>query len=161
MTTEDKPTSAAEPQTSPPTSNKDDGETPYDLSLAHHKKSTTVSPIYAFLLRCQQSTTAGTSISHLTLAPEHLNSKGSIHGSVSATIVDWASGNALATMRCGSGVSVDMHVTFLNGAKEGEVVEVKGVVDKLGKRMVSCISRDGGYYRCNVLVFYRRLRGLR
>lgn len=115
-----------------------DAETPYDLSLAHHNKSTTVSPIYAFLLRSlipQPTTTRGTSISHLTLAPEHLNSGGSIHGSVSATIVDWASGNALATMRSGSGASVDMHVTFLNKAMLGDVVEVRGVVDKLGRRM--------------------------
>lgn len=64
-------------------------------------------------------------------------------------------------MRTGSGVSVDMHVTFLNSAKEGEVVEVRGIVDKLGKRMVSCISRDVKYYRYDALVFYRRLRGLR
>jgi acyl-coenzyme A thioesterase 13 len=49
--------------------------------------------------------------------------------------VDWASGNALATMGSGSGASVDMHVTFLNKAKLGEVVEVRGIVDKLGRRM--------------------------
>lgn len=110
----------------------------YDLSVAHHRKSTSVSPIYGFLLsklEPQRSTTRGTSISHLTLAPEHLNSAGSIHGSVSATIVDWASGNALATMGSKSGASVDLHATFLSKAREGDVVEVKGVVDKLGSRI--------------------------
>ncbi|GHJ89101.1 hypothetical protein NliqN6_5503 [Naganishia liquefaciens] len=121
-----------------PSHSSTDEDSPYTLSLAHHRRSTTVSPIYGFLLRSlipQHSTTRGTSISHLTLAPEHLNSAGSIHGSVSATIVDWASGNALATMGSGSGASVDMHVTFLNKAKLGEVVEVRGIVDKLGRRM--------------------------
>ncbi|KAJ9094161.1 hypothetical protein QFC20_006959 [Naganishia adeliensis] len=104
-------------------------ESPYDLSVAHHQKSTTVSPIYGFLLsklEPQPSTIRGTSISHLTLEPQHLNSAGSIHGSVSATIVDWASGNALATMQSKSGASVDMHVTFLNKAKEGELIEIRG-----------------------------------
>ncbi|KAJ9111774.1 hypothetical protein QFC22_006433 [Naganishia vaughanmartiniae] len=112
--------------------------TPYQLAKAHHSKSTTVSPIYKFLLAhisIQPTTTTGTSISHLTLAPEHLNSGGSIHGSVSATIVDWASGSALATRGSKSGASVDMHVTFLSKAKLGEVVEVKGVVDRLGGRI--------------------------
>lgn len=113
-------------------------ESPYDLSVAHHQKSTTVSPIYGFLLsklEPQPSTIRGTSISHLTLEPQHLNSAGSIHGSVSATIVDWASGNALATMQSKSGASVDMHVTFLNKAKEGELIEIRGIVDKLGSRL--------------------------
>ncbi|KAJ9118429.1 hypothetical protein QFC24_006260 [Naganishia onofrii] len=110
----------------------------YELAKAHHAKSTTVSPIYAFLLKgasIQPSTTSGTSISHLTLAPEHLNSVGSIHGSVSATIVDWASGSALATRGSKSGASVDMHVTFLSKAKLGEEVEIRGIVDKLGGRI--------------------------
>lgn len=34
-----------------------------------------------------------------------------------------------------SGASVDMHVTFLSKATEGEVVEVRGVVDRLGGRI--------------------------
>ncbi|KAJ9091183.1 hypothetical protein QFC21_007304 [Naganishia friedmannii] len=124
----------------PPSSTKQSAaeSTPFELAKAHHAKSTTVSPIYAFLLKdlsIQRSTTFGTSISHLTLAPEHLNSAGSIHGSVSATIVDWASGSALATRGSKSGASVDMHVTFLSKAKLGEVLEVKGVVDKLGGRI--------------------------
>lgn len=115
-----------------------DTQSAYELAKAHHKRSTTVSPIYAFLLKdlaVQTTTTSGTSICHLVLAPEHLNSVGSIHGSVSATIVDWASGSALATMGSKSGASVDMHVTFLSKAKLGEMVEVKGIVDRLGGRI--------------------------
>ena len=38
-------------------------------------------------------------------------------------------------MNSKSGASVDMHVTFLSKAQEGEVLEVKGVVDKLGSRL--------------------------
>lgn len=101
---------------------------PYELALAHHKYSTTHSPIYTFLLSSavvHPSTSAGTSISTLVLDKQHLSSKGSIHGSVSATIVDWASGSALSTLGSSSGVSVDMHVTFINGCKAGEKVIIK------------------------------------
>ncbi|KAJ9091445.1 hypothetical protein QFC19_009085 [Naganishia cerealis] len=114
-------------------------ETPYALAVAHHARSTTVSPIYGFLLSAlvlqEHGTGAGTSVAYLTLEPHHLNSSGSIHGSVSATIVDWASGNALATLCSKSGVSVDMHVTFLAKAVLGQEVEVRGIVDKLGGRI--------------------------
>lgn len=111
---------------------------PLTLALEHHQRSLSNSPIYNFLLQdliVLPTTTAGQSESYLELASQHLNSKGSIHGSVSATIVDWASGNALATMGRGSGVSVDMHVTFLNTCQGGEKVIIKGIIDKLGRRM--------------------------
>jgi hypothetical protein len=112
---------------------------PEELARAHHTKSLTASPIYGFLLRnltVLPSTKAGTSIASLVLEPQHLNSKGSIHGSVSATIVDWASGNALATTGSGSGVSVDMHVTFMNTCKGGEKMIINVSED-------CCQSEDG------------------
>lgn len=102
--------------------------TPQELARAHHAKSLKASPIYGFLLQNLEvlpSTEVGNSISSLVLEPQHLNSKGSIHGSVSATIVDWASGNALATTGHHSGVSVDMHVTFMNTCKGGEKMIIK------------------------------------
>jgi acyl-coenzyme A thioesterase 13 len=102
--------------------------TPQQLAKAHHAKSLAASPIYGFLLQNLQvlpATEEGQSISSLILETQHLNSKGSIHGSVSAAIVDWASGNALATMGSHSGVSVDMHVTFLNTCKGGEKIIIK------------------------------------
>jgi acyl-coenzyme A thioesterase PaaI-like protein len=111
---------------------------PVELAQTHHEKSLVASPIYGFLLSKVQilpTTTAGESITTLVLESCHLNSKGSIHGSVSTTIVDWASGNALATLGGHSGVSVDMHVSFLNSCREGEKVVIKSVIDKKGSRL--------------------------
>jgi acyl-coenzyme A thioesterase 13 len=103
-------------------------DTPQQLAEAHHGRSLAASPIYGFLLQnlhVSSATEVGQSISSLVLEPHHLNSKGSIHGSVSAAIVDWASGNALATMGSHSGLSLDMHVTFLNTCKGGEKIIIK------------------------------------
>ena len=102
--------------------------TPQELAQAHHTKSLTASPIYGFLLQnltVLPSTESGKSVSALVLEPQHLNSKGSIHGSVSATIVDWASGNALATTGSHSGLSVDMSLSFMNTCKGGETMIIK------------------------------------
>jgi len=48
------------------------------------------SPIYAFLLSDVKviSATKGHIVSRLSMTKNHMNSKGGIHGSVSATIVD-------------------------------------------------------------------------
>jgi acyl-coenzyme A thioesterase 13 len=75
------------------------------------------SPIYKFLLSGVQIMAAskGHFVARLPLSPDHMNSGGSIHGSVSATIVDWAGGMAVATwdLRSGSGVSVSIHMSDL------------------------------------------------
>jgi acyl-coenzyme A thioesterase 13 len=114
-------------------------ETPYQLSQSHLAKSTTISPIYGFLMSeasIHPTTSHGKSIAHVRLTPSHVNSKGSLHGSVSASMVDWSSGNALATMGRGSGVSVDMHVSFLSAkAKVGDVVVIEGTIDRVGRNL--------------------------
>jgi len=63
-----------------------------------------------------------------------MNSKGGIHGSVSATIVDWMGGMAIASydLREKTGVSVDIHVTYQSSAKEGDEIEIEGIADKVG-----------------------------
>ncbi|KAF2272225.1 Thioesterase/thiol ester dehydrase-isomerase [Westerdykella ornata] len=112
-------------------------------TLAHvqffHSTRLTSSPIYTFLL---SSTTLiyaskGTIRARLQLSHNHLNSHSSLHGSVSATIVDWAGGLAIAAydLRDKTGVSTDIHVSYLGTAREGEVVEIEAQVDKVGKRM--------------------------
>ncbi|KAK5138005.1 hypothetical protein LTR08_005802 [Meristemomyces frigidus] len=94
------------------------------------------SPIYAFLLTPVQITGAskGHFTARLPLSQNHMNSMGSLHGSVSATIVDWAGGMAIATfdIRAGSGVSVDIHVTYQSGAKVGDEIEIEGLAEKVG-----------------------------
>lgn len=94
------------------------------------------SPIYNFLLAPVRIThaTKGHVLARLVLGHNHMNSGKSLHGSVSATIVDWAGGMAIATwdLREKTGVSVDIHVTYQAGAKVGEEVEIEGIAEKVG-----------------------------
>jgi acyl-coenzyme A thioesterase 13 len=97
------------------------------------------SPIYAFLLAGIKIVDAskGHFVARLPLSQNHMNSAKSLHGSVSATIVDWAGGMAIAThdLRSGSGVSVDIHVTYQSGAKVGEEIEIEGIAERVGASM--------------------------
>ncbi|KAK4947091.1 hypothetical protein LTR10_013862 [Elasticomyces elasticus] len=95
------------------------------------------SPIYTFLLspvKITDDTKKGHLVARLPLSQNHMNSMGSLHGSVTATIVDWAGGMAISTydFRSGSGVSVDIHVTYQSGAKVGEEIEIEGIAEKVG-----------------------------
>ncbi|KAF2457482.1 HotDog domain-containing protein [Lineolata rhizophorae] len=109
------------------------------LANVHIDRLIAHSPIYAFLLSRASFICAkrGAFRARLALGPEHLNSRGSLHGSVSATVVDWAGGLAVASWdgRFRTGVSTDIHVSYLGGAREGEVVEVEAVAQKVGGSM--------------------------
>lgn len=102
--------------------------------LVHTKLPT--SPIYKFLLTPIVITdvTKGHVVARLPLSQDHMNSGGSLHGSVSATIVDWAGGMAVSSwdLRSGSGVSLDIHVTYQSGAKVGEEIEIEGIAERVG-----------------------------
>ncbi|KAK0274997.1 hypothetical protein LTR35_011419 [Friedmanniomyces endolithicus] len=98
------------------------------------------SPLYAFLLtpiRISGATTKGHVIARLPLQPCHMNSMSSLHGSVTATIVDWMGGMAIcaSSLRTSSGVSVDIHVCYQSGAKAGDEIEIEGIVEKLGSNL--------------------------
>ncbi|KAF7190893.1 Acyl-coenzyme A thioesterase 13 [Pseudocercospora fuligena] len=92
--------------------------------------------IYKFLLSDVQITSAskGEVVARLLLSENHINSQGGIHGSVSATIVDWIGGMAIASwdFRNGTGVSVDIHVTYQSSAKVGEEIEIEGIAERVG-----------------------------
>ncbi|KAK1727646.1 hypothetical protein CaCOL14_004982 [Colletotrichum acutatum] len=95
------------------------------------------SPIYAFLFNPGLKLThasKGLIIARLPVTANHLNSSGSIHGSVSATIVDWAGGLAIAAwdLREATGVSVDINISYLSGAKLGDEIEIEGKIEKVG-----------------------------
>ena len=94
------------------------------------------SAIYNFLLSDAQITSAtrGTVIARLQLTKNHVNSRGGLHGAVSATLVDWVGGMAIASydLREKTGVSTDIHVTYLSSAKEGDWIEVEGRANKVG-----------------------------
>lgn len=93
-------------------------------------------PIYKFCLTGTKivSASKGHVVARLPLGPNQLNSQGSLHGSVSATIVDWMGGMAISShdFRGGSGVSVDIHVVYQSGAKLGEEIEIEGIAERVG-----------------------------
>lgn len=98
------------------------------------------SPIYDFLLGSQKlqfvSATPGAFKAHLVLAPCHVNSRGTLHGAVSATIVDWAGGLSIATHGLEkTGASVDIHISYLSTAHVGDTVEIEGTATKVGRSL--------------------------
>ncbi|KAI1380078.1 Thioesterase/thiol ester dehydrase-isomerase [Hypoxylon crocopeplum] len=94
------------------------------------------SGIYNFLLSEARIVSArrGTVTARLTLTRNHMNSGGGIHGAASAALVDWAGGLAIASwdLRARTGVSADIHVSYLSSAALGDEVEVVATADKVG-----------------------------
>jgi acyl-coenzyme A thioesterase 13 len=94
------------------------------------------SPIYNFLLSPVRLHAAqpGTVTTRLTLGPEHVNSRGGLHGAVSAAIVDFTTGLAIASwdLRPTTGASVDMHISYLSTAAVGDELEIVSTADKVG-----------------------------
>ncbi|KAK8068662.1 hypothetical protein PG994_005278 [Apiospora phragmitis] len=94
------------------------------------------SPIYALTLSDVRIVSAvkGVVKARIVLSKNHMNSSGGLHGSVSATIVDWAGGIAIATWdrRDKTGVSVEIHVRYLSSAREGEEIEIEATADRVG-----------------------------
>lgn len=96
------------------------------------------SPIYKYLLDDVEivSVENGCVRARLNVQPVHLNSKGTLHGSVSACITDWAGGLAIAsTGRGNTGLSTDIHTTFVSAAKLGDWLEIEGRASKVGNRL--------------------------
>jgi acyl-coenzyme A thioesterase 13 len=93
-------------------------------------------PIYSLLFSALKLHQAGSGrvVVLLRLEDIHINSKGSLHGSVSATLIDFIGGVAIAShdLRDKTGVSTDMHISFVGGAKAGDTIEVEGRVEKCG-----------------------------
>ncbi|KAM0273547.1 hypothetical protein ACHAQH_008273 [Verticillium albo-atrum] len=106
----------------------------------YHTTRCLASPLYAFLLSPEQHglrlthASRGRIVYRLPIAACHLNAAGGLHGSVSATIVDWAGGLAIASwdLRGGTGVSVDIHVGYVSSVRLGEEIEIEGVVERVG-----------------------------
>ncbi|VDM83348.1 unnamed protein product [Strongylus vulgaris] len=68
--------------------------------------------------------------------PAMLNPGGTLHGGCTATLVDMFTTCAcVASPRGLPGVSVDMHITYLSAAKEGETVVIDAQVIREGKTL--------------------------
>lgn len=94
------------------------------------------SPIYQFLLSDIKLTHASKGLvrARLQLTKNHVNAHGGIHGAVSATLIDWMGGMAIAAWdnRSKTGVSTDIHISYASSAKDGDWIEVEGKADKVG-----------------------------
>lgn len=94
------------------------------------------SPLYAFLLSSATITEASRGLvrARLALGAHHINSKGGLHGSATAALVDWAGSLAVASwdLRARTGVSADLHVAYVSSAREGDEVEVEARADRVG-----------------------------
>lgn len=72
----------------------------------------------------------------LKVQPHHLNSKNSLHGSLTATLVDFIGGVSIAcadpSRGHDTGVSVDITIQYVGGAKAGETIEIEGTAERVG-----------------------------
>ena len=96
------------------------------------------SPIYNWLLKdiSVVDATNGSITARLKVGPEHLNSKGTLHGTVSACLTDWAGGLAIASTGLDkTGVSTDIHTIYISTAKEGDELEIVGRATKVGRTL--------------------------
>ena len=80
--------------------------------------------------------TPGTCTLAMTVAKEHSNLGGTLHGGFSAHLVDSVTTLALMTAEGGlPGVSVDMHLTYLKAAQVGEEVEIVARTVRKGRTL--------------------------
>ncbi|XP_067906240.1 acyl-coenzyme A thioesterase 13 [Heterodontus francisci] len=82
------------------------------------------------------SASPGKIVCEMKVQQEHVNRAGTLHGGLTATLVDVVSTTALLnTERALPGVSVDMNVTYMNAAKLGEDIIITAQVLKEGKSL--------------------------
>ncbi|XP_013189366.1 acyl-coenzyme A thioesterase 13-like [Amyelois transitella] len=79
----------------------------------------------------------GRMVTEFKVGPEHLNQRGTLHGAFIAHLVDAISTYALTTNEKVDtrGVSIDLSVSFLTAAREGDNIEVEAVTKKTGKKI--------------------------
>ncbi|NWX91496.1 ACO13 thioesterase, partial [Nothoprocta pentlandii] len=82
------------------------------------------------------SAAPGKVVCELKVEEEHTNRGGTLHGGLTATLVDVVSTAALLyTERAAPGVSVDMNITYTTAAKIGEEVLITAQILKQGRNM--------------------------
>jgi acyl-coenzyme A thioesterase 13 len=76
----------------------------------------------------------GAVTARLALAKNHVNSRGTIHGAVSAALADWSGGLAIATHGLErTGASIDIHVNYIGTANIGETIQIEAIANKVGR----------------------------
>ncbi|CAK7262423.1 hypothetical protein SEPCBS57363_000009 [Sporothrix epigloea] len=84
-----------------------------------------------------KNASGGRILARLPVVPIHVNSKHILHGAVSAALIDWAGGMAIAaaTGRHQTGVSVDIHVSYVSAARAGDELEIEAWVQRVGQSL--------------------------
>ncbi|KAF8193263.1 HotDog domain-containing protein [Mycena galopus ATCC 62051] len=92
------------------------------------------SPLYKLLLSTLslRSAVHGHVTLELVVLPVHVNSKAVLHGSLSATLVDLVGGLAIASTGSKTGLSTDLHVSFVGSALEGDTLRIQGFAERVG-----------------------------
>ncbi|XP_069701580.1 acyl-coenzyme A thioesterase 13-like isoform X2 [Periplaneta americana] len=73
----------------------------------------------------------------LVLGPEHLNPKGTLHGGMTATLVDVLPSVGFRTHQRGViGATLDLRISYLKAAEEGETIVIDCNTLKVGKTLV-------------------------
>ncbi|XP_075162204.1 acyl-coenzyme A thioesterase 13-like [Haematobia irritans] len=85
----------------------------------------------------------GRCVGEFTVAKSHLNASGGLHGGYTATVLDNITTYALMSTGAHPGVSVDLHVSYLKSAKEGDVIEVDANTVRAGKKLafIECVLK--------------------
>ncbi|POS71180.1 thioesterase family protein [Diaporthe helianthi] len=88
-------------------------------------------------IKLVSATSDGRVIGQLVLEDKHVNSLGGIHGTTSAAIVDFTAGMSIVAKSGGhkTGVSTDIHISYVASAKVGDTVEVECWLNKLGRNL--------------------------
>ncbi|XP_071411048.1 acyl-coenzyme A thioesterase 13 [Pithys albifrons albifrons] len=82
------------------------------------------------------SATPGNVVCEMKVEEEHTNRFGTLHGGLTATLVDVVSTAALLyTERALPGVSVDMNITYTSAAKIGEEILITAQILKQGRSL--------------------------
>ncbi|KAL7830316.1 hypothetical protein SRHO_G00314430 [Serrasalmus rhombeus] len=82
------------------------------------------------------SASPGKVVCEMKVAEEHTNRLGTLHGGLTATLVDVVSTTAIMYSERGApGVSVDMNITYMNAARIGEDVLITAQVLKEGRTL--------------------------
>ncbi|XP_042362108.1 acyl-coenzyme A thioesterase 13 [Plectropomus leopardus] len=82
------------------------------------------------------SASPGKVVCEMRVEEEHTNRGGTLHGGMTATLVDDVSTLAIMYSERGApGVSVDMNITYMNAAKIGEDILITAQVLKQGRTL--------------------------
>ncbi|XP_072532126.1 acyl-coenzyme A thioesterase 13 [Salminus brasiliensis] len=82
------------------------------------------------------SASPGKVVCEMKVGEEHTNRLGTLHGGMTATLIDTISTTAIMyTERGAPGVSVDMNITYMNAAKIGDDILITAQVLKQGKTL--------------------------